>query len=102
MKIIFGTIGILAAMYLGWYISMFIMLGNLFDGGDYNHTNLIENYEAKHDEIHTVIEYFQSIVPCDILVNIEFDDDEIAIFHVVANGKYDSNWNITTALLLNE
>jgi hypothetical protein len=61
----------------------------------YSKEDLIENYNSNTKEIMNLTTYVKSITPANKTVQIEFDGDRtLEIFHVTANGKYNSNWDI--------
>ena len=91
------TSGVVIAALAGFYIIMMVALASAFGAFEptYTQANLIENYEARATQIQALSTYINAITPADKLVNIEFDGRRtISIFHVKANGHYNSNWNV--------
>ena len=87
--------GIILLIFGGFYLFIFIAFDRIFTGPYYDKEDLIVNYEKRKEEILDVKKYFKSILPDRASVTIEFDDDkELGIFHVEANGIYQSNWNL--------
>ncbi|WP_161889444.1 hypothetical protein [Pontibacter russatus] len=73
----------------------FVFLYMAFDSGPiYSKEDLIVNFEEKEKQILEAKNYFNSIVPKETFVQIEFEDGQLGIFHIKRNGVYDSNWNI--------
>jgi hypothetical protein len=61
----------------------------------YSKQDLIDNYNLKTKEIEELRNYINTIVPKNKTVEIEFEGRKtLGIFHVIIDGKYDSNWNI--------
>lgn len=71
-----------------------IALDGLFEGEIYSKEELVENYEKNQSQILEAKRYFESILPDDVNVDIEFGKKEIEIFHLKKNEIYDSNWNL--------
>jgi hypothetical protein len=81
-----------------------VMLASVFGMFDkhYNLTELIENFNKNRTEIYEVRDYFKSIIPKYKMVDIEFDDDNIArlVISPVDTGKGSDltlnfqDWNI--------
>ncbi len=86
--------GIIVTAILGFFLYIHIAFDGIFTGPSYDHEDLIDNYELKKSKILEATEYFLSVVPKQTNVTIEFDDDDIEIFHLSKNGIYDSNWNL--------
>ena len=86
---------IILVIYFAYNIYSFIVLDNLFDGTIYTKKDLIENYESKQKEIIELKTYFESILPEEKEVTIEFERRKLAIFHITdEHGKRDFNWNL--------
>jgi hypothetical protein len=87
--------GILLLLFGGFYLYLHIAFDGIFTGPSYDKKDLIENYEARTDEILELKNYYISILPEGASVTIEFDNDqELGIFHVKADSIYQSNWNL--------
>lgn len=102
-KKILKWIVIIAAVGVLLYIGFIVMLMSAFGTFDkkYSKQELIDHYESHEAEIQDLKYYFQSIVPANRTVHIEFDgNSELGIFHITtfdsATGKSvrDSNWNL--------
>lgn len=65
-------IGIGIAIFIGWWITIMAAFG-LF-AKDYSVSELKENFYNKQSEIYELRNYYNSIVPKDRFVEIEFDD----------------------------
>jgi hypothetical protein len=88
-------LGIILFLFGGFYLFLHIAFDGIFTGPSYDKKDLIENYEARTDEIIDVKNYYKSILPDEVSVTIEFDNDkELGIFHVKADSVYQSNWNL--------
>jgi hypothetical protein len=82
-------------LFGGFYLFVHIAFDGIFTSPSYDKKDLIENYEARTDEIIDVKNYYKSILPDGASVTIEFDNDkELGIFHVKADSIYQSNWNL--------
>ncbi|MFZ6666206.1 hypothetical protein [Peijinzhouia sedimentorum] len=91
--------GIILFLFGGFYLFLHIAFDGIFTGPSYDKNDLIENYEARTDEILDVKNYYKSILPDGAIVLIEFDNDkELGIFHVKADSIYQSNWNLKIKL----
>jgi hypothetical protein len=87
--------GIILFLFGGFYLFLHIAFDGIFTGPSYDKKDLIENYEARTNEILAVKNYYKSILPDGASVTIEFDNDkELGIFHVKADSVYQSNWNL--------
>lgn len=87
--------GIILFLFGGFYLFLHIAFDGIFTGPSYDKKDLIENYEARTDEILDVKNYYKSILLDGASVSIEFDNDkELGIFHVKADSIYQSNWNL--------
>ncbi len=76
-------------------VTIHFLFDGIFTGPFYDKEDLIENYELKSKEIFEVKQYFESILPKNAIVHIEFENDsELAIFHVKANNPFESNWRL--------
>ena len=84
-------------------IGLLFIIMFAFGAFDKNYTKqeLIEHYESKTVEIHSLKTYYQSIVPKNKIVKIEFDGNrELGIFHIVSKDSLtgesiqNSNWNL--------
>ncbi len=64
--------GIGIAIYIGWMILIWSAFG--FFDRDYSVTELKENYNSRRNEIFELKEYYNSIVPNNRFVEIEFED----------------------------
>jgi len=84
------------AVYVTYQVISIILMMVAFGQYDTSsYGDLVENYNIKTKEIRELKRYINSITPSSKSVHIEFDSDEsLGIFHVVDNGRYDSNWNI--------
>lgn len=88
-------LGIILFLIGGFYLFLHIAFDGIFTGPSYDKKDLIENYEARTDEILDVKNYYKSILPDGASVTIEFDNDkELGIFHVKTDSIYQSNWNL--------
>lgn len=66
----------------------------------YRKTDLIKNYELKSKEINELKKYTETITPKDKIVSIEFDNNHnLGIFHVIEEGNYDDNWDVSISSL---
>ena len=93
LKAILILCGIGLLCFVG-YIALIISALGGFDK-DYSVTELKENFEAKKTELYEVKNYINQITPSDKLVHIEFDDNNnLGIFHVKVNDKFESNWDV--------
>lgn len=87
--------GIILFLFGGFYLFLHIAFDGIFTGPSYDKKDLIENYEARTDEIFDLKNYYKSILPDGASVTIEFDNDkELGIFHVKVDSIYQSNWNL--------
>ena len=74
---------------------MHIAFDGIFTGPFYDKEDLIENYEKKKEEIAEVKRYFESILPAESIVHIEYENNrELAIFHVKSKNTFESNWRL--------
>ena len=88
-------LGIILFLIGGFYLFLHIAFDGIITGPSYDKNDLIENFEARTDEILDVKKYYKSILPDGASVTIEFDNDkELGIFHVKADSIYQSNWNL--------
>src|SRR5690606_18320634 len=88
-------LGIILFLFGGFYLFLHIAFDGIFTGPSYDKKDLIENYEARTDEILEVKNYYKSILPESASMTIEFDNDkELGIFHVKTEIVHQSNWNI--------
>lgn len=95
LKGILIFLGIILFLFGVFYLFLLIAFDGIFTGPTYDKKDLIENYEARTDEILDVKNYYKSILPDGASVTIEFDDDKkLGIFHVKADSIYQSNWNL--------
>jgi hypothetical protein len=103
LKKILKWVLIVAGIAFVGYIGFLFMIMSAFGAFDKDYTKqeLIGHYEAKAAEIQELKTYFQSIVPANRTVSIEFTDDkELNIFHIItsdtATGKTvrSNNWNL--------
>ena len=94
-KILLIIIGFLVLLFGGCHLFLHIAFDGIFTGPFYDKKGLIANYEQKEKSIIKLKNYVESITPPDVFVHIEFDDDELSIFHVKANNNYESNWRST-------
>jgi hypothetical protein len=90
----FGGIAITIAG--GSYLFLHIVFGGFFtdSGPFYDKQDLIENYESKKTEILEVKNYVEEKNSTDIYFDIEFENDDLGIFHVEKDGDFNSNWNL--------
>jgi hypothetical protein len=76
LKKIIITILILAgigfAIYVGWWITLLSAFG-MFDK-DYSVTELKEDFNKSQQKIYELRDYFNSIVPQNRFIEVEFDD----------------------------
>ena len=94
LKIVLIILGILLTLIGGFYIFMYFVLGDWFEEPYYNKQDLINNYEQRKIEINEVKAYVDSKISESTYVDIEFENEELAIFHVKKNGIRESNWNL--------
>jgi hypothetical protein len=95
LKILLFWGGFLFLIILGLYLFIHIAFDGIFTGPFYTKEDLIKNYELKESEILEVKNYFESILPENAIVHIEFNNnDELGIFHVKTNRPYENNWNL--------
>ena len=72
-----------------------IAFDGIFTGPFYDKEDLMENYEKKKEEIAEVKRYFESILPAESIVHIEYENNkELAIFHVKSKNPFESNWRL--------
>ncbi len=75
-KWLFVVSGVGVLAYLGFWILGFVAFGEFeLSGQDYSVTELKENFEKKRVEIYELKRYFNSVVPKDRFVEIEFEND---------------------------
>ena len=99
LKWVFIIAGIGFLSFVGYVIAVLYAFG-VFDR-DYNRQDLIEHYESRTAEIQNLKAYYESIVPANKTVKIEFDGNrELGIFHILSKdsltGKsiQNSNWDL--------
>jgi hypothetical protein len=96
IKSIALVLGAGLVLYFGYWFFVIAVFTGLFES-HYDKQDLIKNYQTKRNEIEETKAYFVPKVPVNTDVEIEFEgDNELAIFHVVQNGKFQSNWNLKT------
>ena len=78
----------------GFYLFLHIAFDGIFTGPTYDKEDLIENYELKKNSILDVKAFINSNVKPNTYVDIEFENGNLAIFHVKSNGNYDTNWDL--------
>ena len=77
------------------YIYYIFSVFSFDDGKYYSKQDLKENYNQKTQQIAELKTYINKITPANKSVDIEFDGNKrLAIFHVIDNGTYDSNWDL--------
>ena len=92
LKGILIFLGIILFLFGGFYLFLHIAFDGIFTGPSYDKKDLIENYEARTDEILEVKNYYKSILPESASMTIEFDNDkELGIFHVKTEIVHQSN-----------
>ena len=95
LKIFLVIIGLLTTVVCGFFLFIHIAFDGMFTGPSYDQNDLIENYEQRRGEIIEVKNYFESIMPENATVHIEFDnDEELGIFHVKVDSVYENNWGL--------
>ncbi len=94
LKWILIVLGFAILSFVGFWFYEIASFSGAFEK-EYSAKDLIENYNAKTQEIIELNSYIKSILPSNKQVDIEFDgNNTLAIFHVIINGSYDSNWDI--------
>jgi hypothetical protein len=78
----------------GFYLFLHIAFDGIFTGPTYDKEDLIENYELRKNSILDVKAYINSNIKPNTYVDIEFENGNLAIFHVKSNGNYDTNWDL--------
>ena len=88
-------LGIILFLFGGFYLFIHFSFDGIFTGPSYNKKDLIENYEARTNEIIDVKNYYKSILPDEASVEIEFKNDkELRIFHVKSESIFQNNWDL--------
>lgn len=83
LKIFFIVIGVAGVIYLGITVFAWILFRDFFPKELYDKQDLIENFENRTSEIIDVKEYYQSILPENTSVYLEFGKQkELTIFHI--------------------
>ena len=95
IKISLIIIGLLTMLIGGCFLFIHITFDGIFSGPFHNKEDLIANYKQKEDHIIEVKNYVESITPHNTFIHVEFNDNELSIFHVKANNHYESNWRST-------
>ncbi|MFT3824160.1 MAG: hypothetical protein QM731_09580 [Chitinophagaceae bacterium] len=89
--IVVGT-GLL--LFVGYVFTVFFTF-SFDDGKHYSIQDLIDNYNARTEQVNDLKNFINSNVPVDKSVVIEFDGNKgLSIFHIIGNGTYDSNWDL--------
>ena len=86
-------------------IAGYICLRNLFHIKRVSKEEMIINYEEHKVKINEVVQYFDSILPSNSSVHIEFENKDVEIFHLTKNGMRSNNWStseIPVDSLINE
>ena len=78
----------------GLYLFLHIAFDGIFTGPTYHKEDLIENYELRKNSILDVKAFINSSIKPNTYVDIEFENGNLAIFHVRSNGNYDTNWDL--------
>lgn len=90
LVVFFSVLVVIPLLILGYFAIAF----GIFEK-TYSKQDLIDNYNLKTKEIEELRNYINTIVPKNKTVEIEFDGKKtLGIFHVIIDGKYDSNWDI--------
>lgn len=88
-------LGIILFLFGGIYLFIHFSFDGIFTGPSYNKKDLIENYEARTNEILDVTNYYKSILPDGASMEIEFENDnKLRIFHVKSESNYQRNWHL--------
>lgn len=96
VKWILIIVGSGVLLFVGYILFVALTFSFSFDEGKhYTTQDLINNYNSKSTQILELKQYINSIVPSEKSVDIEFDGNKrLAIFHVMENGTYNSNWDL--------
>jgi hypothetical protein len=91
MNLVIKAILVLLTLGLVFVIGVFIFFGIAFGSfdKDYSLDDLKQNFDLKRNEIYQAKEYFDSILPSDTKVDIEFENDkELFYFNIVKGNAY--------------
>ncbi|WP_191181836.1 hypothetical protein [Pontibacter aquaedesilientis] len=91
MNLFIKAILALFTLGLALVIGVFILFGIAFGsfGKDYSLDDLKQNFDLKRNEIYQAKTYFNSILPPDTKVDIEFENDnELFYFNIVKGNAY--------------
>ncbi len=58
----------------------------------YSIREITDNFESNKIEIENTIKYYNSILPANTSVNIEFNNGSVEIFHLYRNGEVSNFW----------
>jgi hypothetical protein len=94
LKIGATAIGILLAIFGGFYLFIHIAFDGIFTGPFYTQEDLIKNFQQRQSEILEVKSYVDGKIPSGTWIDIEFEYGDPAIFHIGKNGVSDYNWNL--------
>lgn len=94
VKILLIILGILVLTFGGLYLFIHIAFDGIFTGPFYTKQDLIANYEQRESEVIDVKYFIDSKISSDTYIDVEFDNGDLRIFHVMKNGTYDSNWDL--------
>ena len=96
LKLILIIIGLGGALFIGYVLYIGLTFSFPFDDGKFYSTkDLVDNYNAKTEEINELKRYVNTVISANKSVDIEFDGNKrLRIFHVFDNGVNDSNWDL--------
>lgn len=88
--------GLLLSLIGIFILFLGIVFKGFFSGPTYTKKDLIANFEERNVEMFEVKRYFNSILPDNAGVYIEFKNDkELGIFHVKVDSVHQENWNLS-------